>query len=226
LSTAKSAPRYKYVLFDLDGTLLDSAKDITHALNQLRAKYNLLPLPYEEIRPVVSLGSPGLLKLCFGITVGDPQYAALRQEFFQYYERYLSDHSHLFEGALDLLDALEKSGVKWGIVTNKITQHTKSILKLLNLSERVNTLVCADTLANKKPHPEPMLFACTQLGCKPDETIYIGDAKNDVVAAHAAGMPAVVAAWGYIPNNVDPTSEWEAEFTFSSVRELQQFVLP
>lgn len=217
---------YQYVLFDLDGTLLDSALDISHALNQLRGKYGLPALPYATIRPLVSIGSPGLLKLCFDVGPDHPHFPALREEFFQFYERYLGDNSQLFAGVATLLTKLEQQGIKWGIVTNKITRLTKSILKIIDLLERPAVLVCADTLANKKPHPEPLYYACKKIGCAPYDTIYIGDAKNDVVAAHAAGMPAAIVSYGYIPEDgVDPAT-WGAEHMFASVSALQHFLLP
>ncbi len=219
-----SATKYTHVLFDLDGTLLDSAMDITHALNHLRKVRDLPPLSYEAVRPIVSLGSPVLLKLAINKTVGDENYESYRQEFFKAYERYILDHSEFFPGTIDLLDQLETQNVKWGIVTNKITSLTKTILKSVNLLDRAGTIVCSDTTAHKKPHPEPMLYACKKIGCKPQDTIYIGDAEHDVAAAHAAGMPAAVVTYGYIPEDGVKPEEWGAEFIFPTVKELTEFL--
>ncbi len=219
-----SKSNYSHVLFDLDGTLLDSAMDITHALNHLRKVRDLPPLEYKTVRPIVSLGSPALLKLALNTTIGDKGYDQLRLEFFKVYERYILDNSEFFPGAMALLDKLDAQGTRWGIVTNKVTSLTKTIMKSLKLDKRAATVVCADTTANKKPHPEPIIYACKQIGCNPQESIYIGDAKHDILAAHAAGMPAAVVTYGYIPEDGVRPEEWGAEYLFKTVEELTEFL--
>lgn len=217
-------PPFFYVLFDLDGTLLDSALGIAHALNDLRATHGLPPLPYETIRPAVSLGGPGLLKLAFNISVQDKNYLSLRKEFLRHYEPYLENYSEFFSGAISMLDNIEQYKITWGIVTNKITAFTEKIFKALDLYDRASVIVCADTLPYKKPHPEPLRHACRQIHCLPEQAVYIGDAQHDVTAAHEAGLAAGVVTYGYIPNTLPKPAYWGAEFLFDSIPQLNAFL--
>lgn len=200
---------YRAVLFDLDGTLVDTAPDLGYALNQLRQRQGLAPLADEAIRPQASHGARGLLHLGFGITPEDADFQALRQEFLAIYEANLVRFSRLFPGMADVLSHMEAAGIRWGVVTNKPERYTVPLLRGLNLLERAACVVSGDTCPQPKPHPEPMLHACRLAGAEPKECLYVGDAERDVEAARAAGMPTVIARYGYLGAD-DRPEEWGA----------------
>jgi phosphoglycolate phosphatase len=194
------------VLFDLDGTLLDTAPDMGGALNEMRLSAGLAPLPAASIRPWVSHGAAALVRLGFG-DCPPPVFETLRLRFLEVYAARLARETTLFEGGDALLEALEDARVPWGIVTNKPGWLTEPLLEALGLRARAAVVVSGDTLPEKKPHPAPLLHAAARIDRAPDRCIYVGDAERDMVAARAAGMPAVLAAFGYI----DPTArsqEW------------------
>ena len=200
---------FQAVLFDLDGTLVDTAPDLGLALNLLRARHGLPPLPAEEIRPHASHGARGLLKIGFGLDAGSMQFEAYRNDFLNLYAENICRDSRLFEGVPDLLDVLEARRIPWGVVTNKPARFTEPLLSLLNLAERAATIVSGDTCPQPKPHPDPMHYAAEELGLPASACLYVGDAERDVEAARAAGMQAVVALWGYLAGH-DRPQDWQA----------------
>ena len=197
------------VLFDLDGTLADTALDLGFALNQQRRLHGLLPLPQEMIRPQASHGARGLLKLGFDVTPESPDFSALRTEFLALYAQHICDHTVLFPGIPELLQALEARGLRWGVVTNKPARFTLPLMQALKLDRRAACIVSGDTTANTKPHPEPLLAASAQVRVAPAACLYVGDAERDVEAAVAAGMTALIANYGYIAEDDRPDT-WGA----------------
>ncbi|MHB8453137.1 MAG: HAD family hydrolase [Acidiferrobacterales bacterium] len=198
------------VLFDLDGTLADTAPDLGLALNALLHEQGLAPLPYERIRPEASHGARALLRLGFGITPEHPRYDALRHRFLELYAAGLCRETRLFPGISELLAALRQRGLNWGIVTNKPAFLTEPLVRELGLAEAAACVVSGDTTANAKPHPEPLLHACARAGSTPSECLYVGDAARDIEAGRVAGMQTLVALFGYIGERDDPNS-WGAD---------------
>lgn len=200
---------YRVVLFDLDGTLVDTAPDLGFALNQLRQRQGLAPLADEVIRPQASHGARGLLQLGFDIGPEDSDFAALRQEFLALYEANIVRASRLFPGMAEVLAEMEAAGIRWGVVTNKPERYTVPLLRGLDLLARAACVVSGDTCAQPKPHPAPMLHACHLAGAEAPECLYVGDAERDVEAASAAGMPSLIARYGYLGED-DRPEEWGA----------------
>ena len=198
------------VLFDLDGTLLDTAPDMTAALNRLRRERDLSDLPVEAIRPTVSHGSPGMLKASFGLTCDDPLYAELNPRFLELYREAIAIETVLFSGMADVLDYLEASAIRWGVVTNKPGWLTEPLLKALNLWARAACVVSGDTLSTRKPDPEPLLYACARIGAAPGRSLYVGDAERDILAGKQAGMTTLVAGFGYLGAEDRPET-WDAD---------------
>lgn len=207
------------ILFDLDGTLLDTAPDLGTALNTQRTENKLAPLPQERIRPIVSHGSPALLKLGFGIEPNDSRYAGMRARLLEIYRGCLSQETRLFPGTDLVLRDIEQRGLQWGIVTNKPGALTEPLLQAFNLNQRAACVVSGDTTARRKPHPDQLLHACALTGCSPANSIYVGDAQRDVEAAHAAGMRALVALYGYIDESEHP-ADWRADGLLRNPTEL------
>jgi phosphoglycolate phosphatase len=192
------------VLFDLDGTLADTAPDLGFALNQQRLVRGMPELPIEAVRSQASSGARGLLKIGFNIEPGQSGYDAMRDEFLDIYERNLSRSTRLFPGVSALLEEVERHGLRWGIVTNKAERFTFPLLRALTLIDRAACVICGDTTPNPKPHPAPLLAAAEKLGIPARQCIYVGDDERDVQAGHAAGMPVVVARYGYLGNGTPP----------------------
>lgn len=197
-------PGIRAVLFDLDGTLVDTAPDLGHALNLQRTRHGLAPLPDDLIRPQASHGARGLLSLGFGVQPDDAKFPAMREEFLELYAANICRHSRPFDGILELLAAIETRGLKWGVVTNKPARFTEPLMSLLDLAERATCIVSGDTCPQSKPHPAPMFAAAELCAVAPGNCLYLGDAERDIEAARAAGMPALVAAWGYIDASDTP----------------------
>lgn len=210
------------VLFDLDGTLLDTALDLAHALNELRAQEGLLALPFARIRNQVSHGSSALVRLAFP-EANDTQFLALRDRLLEIYRGALAVHTVPFEGILELLTRLEREQFSWGVVTNKPGFLTNPLLEQLGLARRAGVVVSGDTLAERKPHPLPLLYAAQQLGIAPAASVYVGDAERDVQAARAAGMRAVVACFGYIGPEETPRA-WPADAWVESPLEIYDWL--
>jgi phosphoglycolate phosphatase len=198
------------VLFDLDGTLADTAADLGHVLNLQRASRGLEEMPLERLRPVVSQGARGLLRVGFGLDPGQDGYEPMREEFMEIYARNLIRHTRLFDGMAELLDALEEQGLAWGIVTNKLARFTDPLVEALGLTSRAGCVISGDTCARAKPHPDPLLEAAGRVGVKASACIYVGDDERDIRAGRAAGMRAVAARYGYLGENGDPHA-WEAD---------------
>ena len=204
-------PRPDCVLFDLDGTLLDTAPDLTAALNRLRRERGILePLSAEAVRPTVSHGSPGMLKLGFGLEPDEPLYAELNQRLLELYRAAIAVDTTLFPGMSAVLRHLEAHGIHWGVVTNKPGWLTEPLLKALDLWARAACVVSGDTLAKRKPDPEPLLYACAEVGATPGRSLYVGDAERDVRAGNQAGLTTLVARFGYLGTE-DRPEEWGAD---------------
>ena len=196
----------KGVLFDLDGTLLDTALDMTEALNALRAQEGLGALSNETVRCQVSHGGHALVRLGFG-TLPPDDHEAMRMRLLDIYRRQLAKHTQLFEGGDEMLTELERRGLAWGIVTNKPGWLTDPLLVEVNLHKRARAVVSGDTLAQRKPHPLPLLHAAATMGVDPAHCVYVGDAERDMQAAQAAGMYALVAGFGYLGDD-DRADTW------------------
>ncbi|HTS23480.1 MAG TPA: phosphoglycolate phosphatase [Casimicrobiaceae bacterium] len=207
------------VLFDLDGTLADTAGDLAAALNRVREDRDLPPLPVAELRPHASDGARGLLGAGLGVTRENPEWETLREAFLDYYAAGLAIHTRLFDGAEDVLSGIEQRGLAWGVVTNKAARFTLPLLDWLGLAARADVVVCGDTTPQTKPHPAPLLHAAEALGVGAASCVYLGDAERDVVAAHAAGMAALVARYGYIGAAIAPES-WAPDGLIDSLPAL------
>lgn len=192
------------ILFDLDGTLVDTAPDLAAALNEMRARRGMALLPHRETRPQASHGTRGLLRVGFGLTPDDAGFEDMRQEFLSIYETRLTERSDVFPGVSELLAGLEAAGFAWGVVTNKPARYTEPLLAHLGLMTRAAIVVSGDTCAQAKPHPAPLLHACEKTASRPEECLYVGDAERDVRAATAAGMPALIALYGYLAEDDRP----------------------
>lgn len=198
------------VLFDLDGTLLDSAPDLTHAMNRLRQEHGLPALPLATLRPVVGTGARGMLAVGLGVTPQAAEFEPLRVRFLSFYAEQLLGESVLFAQVPHVLAELQRAGVAWGIVTNKATRFAEPIVRGLDALAGAQVLVCGDTTAQSKPHPEPLLHACRVLGVSPERTVYVGDDERDIVAGRAAGTHTIAAAWGYLGQG-EPITAWGAD---------------
>jgi N-acetyl-D-muramate 6-phosphate phosphatase len=198
------------VLFDLDGTLIDSAPDLAGAINLVRNASGLEDLPFERLRPMVGAGARGMVGVAFGLVPGDDGFASLREQFLQAYERHLLVRTRVFDAMQPVLQHLDDTGIPWGIVTNKAALYALPIVQGLGLARRAQAVVCGDTTPHLKPHPEPLLEAARRMGCEPGRCVYVGDDLRDVTAAQAAGMPVLAAAWGYLGEG-SPIDAWGAD---------------
>ena len=197
------------ILFDLDGTLLDTAPDLADALNTVLLENQRSPLSFEEIRPVVSHGGIALIELGFKLDRSDPAFGPLRQRLLDVYRENVSRRTQPFPGITELLDNIEQRGLNWGIVTNKPGWLTEPLLKDLDLFDRAACVVSGDTLNERKPHPAPMLHASELANSRPEQCVYIGDAQRDIEAGNNAGMQTLVALFGYLQETDEPRS-WNA----------------
>ena len=209
------------VLFDLDGTLIDSAPDLAGAVNALRVKRGMPELELSELRPFASQGARGLLGAGMGVSVEDDDFEALRDEFLSYYEAHSSVKTVRFEGVNDLLILLEEKKIPWGIITNKHERFTNPLVKALGLDVQAAVVVSGDTTAHAKPHPLPLLHAAKLMGLEPGQLIYIGDDERDIQSARAAGyMGAIAASYGYC--RADEVDAWCADAVVDSASEIAQ----
>ena len=197
------------VLFDLDGTLADTAPDLASAVNRMRVEQGHEPLPLDRLRPFASAGARGLLHAAFGIKPDDADYAALRETFLEYYAEGVCRETRLFPGIAELLAELQARKIAWGIVTNKATRFTERIVFELKLEPAC--IACGDTTAFLKPHPASLLHAAEQLGLPPGDCLYLGDDLRDMKAAQAAGMRPVAVEWGYHHPDQGGPGTWQAE---------------
>ena len=207
---ALTPPRsIRTVLFDLDGTLADTAPDLAYALNALLTEQGRAPLPFTAIRPVVSHGATALVRLGFAAAEGE-QFETLRQRLLALYQQHIARETRLFDGMAQLLDYIEGAGMNWGVVTNKPAFLTDPLMAALSLSARAACIVSGDTTANRKPHPEPLLHGCRLAGSTAAHCLYVGDAERDIRAGRDAGMLTLVAGFGYIGADERP-EEWGAD---------------
>lgn len=211
------------VLFDLDGTLADTAPDLGEATNLLLQEEGRPPQPLETLRPYTSQGVRGLLKAGFDMTPDDVRYERLSQRFLDLYAERLCRNTRLFDGIPELLDDLEALGLNWGIVTNKRMRFTDPLVELLQLTPRTTCVVSGDTTAEAKPSPLPVLHACRLLDCHPGRTLYVGDDRRDITAGKAAGCQTVAASYGYLGNS-GPIGDWGADLVINHPTELANFL--
>ena len=207
------------VLLDLDGTLADTAPDLAAAVNKMRIARGMEALPLAELRPFVSHGARGMVGRAFNVTPDDTRYSELRQEFLLEYEAALCVDSALFPGMNDALLHLERRGIKWGIVTNKLARFTLPLVDALQVSQRAACIVSGDTTPFSKPHPAPILHAMSVAGADAAATVYVGDDRRDIDSGKAAGTRTVVASYGYLGNEV-PYQKWGADAVIDSPLEL------
>ncbi len=212
------------VLFDLDGTFADTAPDLVNALNQTLVNRGHQALPYEQVKPYVSKGAPGMIKIAFDLSPGDANYDSVRQEFLDIYLNHICDHTQLFSGIEETLEYLEQNNIHWGIITNKPEFLTKPLMEKLQLNNRAAVIYSGDTFKEKKPHPLPLLKAAETLQVKADNCIYVGDDQRDMLAARAASMYAIAATWGYIPEEEDP-AQWDADCWLDNSTHLKQTII-
>ncbi|MBI2379144.1 MAG: HAD-IA family hydrolase [Gammaproteobacteria bacterium] len=207
------------VLFDLDGTFLDTAPDMAWALNALRREEGLPDMAFEAIRPEVSNGARGLLRIGFARHPGDTDFERLRSRYLDIYAENLAVHTRAFAGIDGLLDSLEAQGLRWGIVTNKPRFLAEPLMRALGYWPRAACLVAGDDHPERKPKAGPMLMACEQAGIRADACVYVGDAARDIEAGKNAGMGTIAALYGYIPPGEDP-ADWLADEAVSCATEL------
>ena len=207
------------ILFDLDGTLLDTAPDLAAALNTVLVENNQPAMPFESIRPVVSHGGMALIKLGFGLAQDDPRFDVLRQRLLTVYRENISQQTTLFPGMNELLQAIEQRGMQWGVVTNKPGWLTDPLLEDLQLYNRAACVISGDTLSERKPHPAPLLHACALTDTPPQQCLYVGDAQRDVEAGKNAGMHTMVALFGYFTEEDQPHS-WDADHAIQTPAEI------
>lgn len=198
------------ILFDLDGTLVDTAPDLGYALNLQLKKHGKKPLSDAAIRPFASHGSRGLIGLGFGITPADPEFIVMRDEYLSIYDTVFTRSPVLLPGMAALLDVIESKKMRWGIVTNKPRRFTIPLIESMGLHQRAVCIVSGDDAPQPKPSPATLLLACDKVGVKPANCIYVGDAERDIEAGSAAGMKTVVALFGYI-DVTDKPHEWGAD---------------
>jgi phosphoglycolate phosphatase len=219
MSAAAAGVDVGAILFDLDGTLADTAPDLAYAVNAQRRARDQSDLPVAALRPHVSQGARGMLRAGLGLAPEHPRYAAVREEFLQIYAANLCRESRLFHGMHEVLAALKARRIPWGIVTNKPTAYTLPLVEALGLGQRPACVICGDTTAHAKPHPAPLLEASARLGLPPARCAYLGDDERDVQAGLAAGMLPIVALYGYL--GVDkPPAQWGADLYISAPLDL------
>lgn len=209
----------KAVLFDLDGTLIQTAIDLIDTLQNMQKKYGVAPTPFHELRPAVPMGSVAMINATFP-KASDDKKIKLKDEFLNTYAKNLSHNPILYNGIETVINACESKGIKWGIVTNKPRFLTEPLLRHAKLDKRLNVLVCGDDLTHRKPHPMPLTHASSELGLAPEQCVYIGDDERDVIASHAINMMCLVASYDamYTPDN--PPHSWGGSGVLDSPESL------
>lgn len=207
------------VLFDLDGTLVDSAPDLAGATNDMLAARGLPAVPFERLRPMVGAGARGMMGVAFGVTPQEAAFAELRTEFFDRYEARLLQATQPFEGVAELLAGLTAAGLSWGIVTNKIERFALPLARGMGWEGVAAAVIGGDTTGHAKPHPAPLLEAARRSGVAPEQCVYVGDDARDIQAGKAAGMPTVAVRWGYLGQG-EPIEAWGADVIFDRPSQL------
>lgn len=207
------------VLFDLDGTLVDSAPDLCASLNRIRRSENLAPLPYNVLREYAGSGARGLLKIGFDITDQDPRFPELKERFLSDYQNHCAEKVCCFDGIEQTLEEIEQAGWQWGVVTNKFSKFTVPIMKKLGLYDRACVIISGDETGKLKPHPDNMLVALNKMRALPQETPYVGDDIRDSKVAQTLGMPFAAATWGYLRQDF-PIDEWHTHLVAHHPQEL------
>ncbi|OGT20432.1 MAG: phosphoglycolate phosphatase [Gammaproteobacteria bacterium RBG_16_57_12] len=215
--------RLHTLLFDLDGTLLDTAPDLADALNAILMEEGQPPRTYETIRPVVSHGAAAIVSFGFDMTDDDTRFAGLRQRFLDHYRRHIARRTRLFPGMEEVLQTIEQRGMNWGVVTNKPAWLTDPLLQALDLYRRTRCVVSGDTVEQRKPHPAPLLHACNLAGSAAGQCLYIGDAQRDIEAGNRAGMHTLIALFGYIGSDETP-EYWGADGMISNPHDILVWV--
>jgi len=213
----------KGFLLDLDGTLADTAPDLAAALNALLTEEGREPLDFQTIRPFVSYGSPRLVRMGFGEDLSGSEFERLKRRFLEFYRAQICEGTRLFPGIGDLLEMIETVGLSWGVVTNKPGWLTIPLMTELGLMQRASSIVSGDTLERRKPHPDPLFRAASDLRIDASECAYIGDAQRDIDAGRAAGMFTIAVSWGYIPANED-IYDWDAHRVLDAPQEILEYV--
>ena len=211
------------VLFDLDGTLIDSAPDLGAAADQMRTARGLVSLPLSDYRPMAGAGARGMIGVAFGLAPDHANFEVLKEEFLSNYESRLTVLTYAFDGVAELIADIVAQGLKWGVVTNKSARFTLPLTKAMSLFSTAQTIVSGDTTPHAKPHPAPLLEAARQLGVAPGRCLYVGDDERDIVAGRAAGMPTVAAAYGYLGVSSN-TAAWKADATIIAPGLLLNFL--
>ena len=207
------------VLFDLDGTLIDSAPDLGAAADKLRTDRGLASLPLTDYRAMAGAGARGMLKVAFDMEPTHPEYESLREAFFRNYETAMTVRTYAFDGVQALLSALQAKALRWGVVTNKMARFTDPLTAAMPMFATASVVISGDTTAHAKPHPAPLLEAAQRLGLSPAQCLYVGDDERDIVAGRAAGMPTVAATYGYLGEKSD-VSQWQADWCIDAPLDL------
>jgi len=211
------------VLFDLDGTLIDSAPDLGAAVDKMRVDRGMPSLPLLHYRPMAGAGARGMIALAFGFTPEHPDYDAMKEEFFRNYESCMTERTFAFEGVAQMIAALVAAKLPWGVVTNKSKRFAEPLTQAMPLFKSSAVLICGDTTPHAKPHPEPLLEAARRMGLDPSACIYVGDDERDIVAGHAAQMKTVAATYGYLGAQGD-VEKWKAHAQIQSPSELASLI--
>jgi phosphoglycolate phosphatase len=211
------------VLFDLDGTLIDSAPDLGAAVDQMRVGRGMTSLPLVHYRPMAGAGARGMIRLAFGFTPEHPEYDAMKEEFFRNYEACMTQRTFAFEGVEQMIDKLVAAQLPWGVVTNKSKRFAEPLTLAMPLFQTAAVVISGDTTPYAKPHPEPLLEAARRLGVAPTACVYVGDDERDIVAGHAAGMKTVAATYGYLGAQSD-VQKWQAHASIQSPLELDDLL--
>jgi phosphoglycolate phosphatase len=211
------------VLFDLDGTLIDSAPDLGAAVDKMRVDRGMSSMPLAHYRHMAGAGARGMISLAFGYTPDHPDYEAMKEEFFRNYESCMTERTFAFEGVAQMIAALVATKLPWGVVTNKSKRFAEPLTQAMPLFKSSAVLICGDTTPHAKPHPEPLLEAARRLGLDPSTCIYVGDDERDIVAGHAAHMKTIAAAYGYLGAQGD-VEKWHADAQIQSPSELASLI--
>ena len=212
------------VLFDLDGTLIDSAPDLGAAADKMRIDRGMSSLPFALYRPLAGAGARGMLKVAFDMTPEHPNFMAMREEFFVNYEAAMTVHTYVFDGVEDVIEHILLRQLSWGVVTNKMARFTDPLTQAMPLFASAAAIVSGDTTPHAKPHPAPLFEAANRLGVPPESCLYVGDDERDIIAGRAAGMTTIAASYGYLGEKTD-ISSWGADLHVDSPNKLLQLLV-